>query len=696
MRVCVLTILDNLGNIGSLVQASSMLKVFKAEAVVWKREEVWNSHISNCSESTLNYYRSLNIKEEFTDYHKAAEYINKHYDIVIVGSDELWKAGNIDDTYSIPYPNPFWGSAITIKKFAFAVSTGSLNLDDYTELTKKNMKNDLSEFELIYVRDKKSQLDLKRLGIHVDGLIPDPTFAIDFKSTDKLPTDDVNPEEWFASFANLNFLEHERMHKLLACIRGGTPCSSYDMRYKSKELKDFFDLPEGTKHEIIKNWPYEDISKKCQLYRKRWIEVLTIFRQNYNVSIDLPSDHLKIVDKPSHPASTIYMFDEQRTGRLLHNKGGLKQPQLVRKTMLPNKIPYSAESSAVFDKQGNIYFGCHDGNFYSLNDEGEIRWTFETSIKIYSSPVIIPNTKTLCFASGDGIFYCLNFDGELIWSVKIGFIERNWWQQKVYEHYKMKFPTLHEVNRFATVNSWSSPNILSDSSICITGYTLGLTLLNPFNGEIIWRKNLGKPKHYLAGTAVTRDDEIIAVSQQGRVFKFDKNGKKLWSSYLKRGYNAWGNPSIDNENQQIFVSVSKREHESIIYSYDFDGNKLWNVSLPEATRGAISVSYENYIICCGFKGNVYFLDKTTGNILKKIQVTDGKMWTSASIDPEGYIFVSVIDSSEQDTGRVCCYDKYGEFVWDYEMGKGHSVPILDGQNRLYFGSWSGEYFCLQT
>ena len=77
--------------------------------MVWKREEVWDSHSSNCSESTLNYYRSLNIKEEFTDYQKAAEYINKHYDIVIVGSDELWKAGNIDDTYSIPYPKPFLG-----------------------------------------------------------------------------------------------------------------------------------------------------------------------------------------------------------------------------------------------------------------------------------------------------------------------------------------------------------------------------------------------------------------------------------------------------------------------------------------------------------------------------------------------------------------------------------------------------------
>lgn len=697
MRVCVLTILDNMGNNGSLVQATAMLKVLNADAIVWKRENVWKKHSSNVSNLTKEYYNSLNIKQIFTDYSEAAKYINSHYDVAIIGSDELWKAGNPEDDYSIPYPNPYWGSGIKIKKFALAVSTGSLDLSQYTEQTISNMKKDLKDFELIYVRDKKSMLDLVELGVDINGIIPDPSFAIDFEPTNKLPTDyDITPLEWFASFANLDFLEHERMHKLLACIRGGTPCYSYDQRYKSKELKDYFELPQGTKYEIIKNWPYKSIAIKCQSYRKKWLDLLYQLKQVYGINVNLPSNELSIPDTPTTPASTTYMFDKMRTGRLLYAKGKLIKPKLIWKTRLPNEIPHSAESSAVFDKKGNMYFGCHDGNFYSLNSQGELRWSLKTSLKIYSSPIIIPNTNTLCFAGGDGICYCLNFDGQLIWSTKIGLIDRNWWEQKVYKYYQKEYPALHEVNRFPTVNSWSSPNILSDGSICITGYTLGLTVMNPATGEIKWRKKLGIPKYHLAGVAITNKDEIVAVSQQKKVSKFDKNGNKQWSAKLKGGYNAWGNPSIDIEHQQIYVSVSKREHASVIYALSLDGQTIWQTKLDEATRGTVAISYEDYVVVCGFKGQMYFLHKKTGEVLRRIKVTSGKMWTSASIDPNGFIFVSVIDSSEMATGRVCCYDKTGQFVWDFEMGKGHSVPIFDTQQRLYFGSWSGEYFCIKT
>ena len=82
------------------------------------------------------------------------------------------------------------------------------------------------------------------------------------------------------------------------------------------------------------------------------------------------------------------------------------------------------------------------------------------------------------------------------------------------------------------------------------------------------------------------------------------------------------------------------------------------------------------------------LFKHEGSIyLKKISSK-----TDLTVDPDGFL----IDSSEKGTGRVCCYDKHGRFVWDLDIGKGHSVPIIDGRARLYVGSWRGEYICLQT
>ena len=132
------------------------------------------------------------------------------------------------------------------------------------------------------------------------------------------------------------------------------------------------------------------------------------------------------------------------------------------------------------------------------------------------------------------------------------------------------------------------------------------------------------------------------------------------------------------------------------FSCSPDKIKVINNDKAEDSQVYVGVSREKYVICCGFKGNIYFLDKDTGSISNKIKATEGEMWTSCSIDPNGYIFVSLIDSSEKGTGRVCCYDKHGRFVWDLDIGKGHSVPIIDDRARLYVGSWRGEYICLQT
>lgn len=695
MRICVLTIVDNLGNRGSLVQATAMLKVFNAEAVVWKRDKVWQKFSENCDKETKEYYESLNIGESFNDYKLAANYINTNFDLMIVGSDELWKAGDPEDSFSIPYPNPFWGSEITIKKVALAVSTGSIDILSYPESVRKGMHEDLSSFDLIYVRDRKSVDDLTKIGVEADGILPDPSFAIDYPITDKLPTDNVTPLEWFSSFSNLLYIKHERMHKLLACIRSGTPCLSYDHREKSKEIKRDFMLPEGDLIEIVDKWPYESVVEKCKDNRQQWVNIVKRLKSIYGLEIDDLSNEILFPPHGVKPASSTYMFDSLRTGRTNYDKGLLETPEVLWKRKLPNDKPYSPESTAIFDRKGNIYFGCHDGLFYSLDGDGEIRWSFKTHGKIYSSPLMIPDKGYICFASGDGFLYSLNLEGKLLWKEQIGRPLSTEKALKRQKRYRKKYHPLHEINRIASANAWASPNMLSDGTICICGYEFGLTVLNPDTGKIKWRFDLGEPAAHLAGVAIM-EDNIIAVSQQRRVFKISPEGQVIWSKKLRRGYNAWGNPSVNPENGDIYVPVSKREDSALIYAFNQEGKRIWKTKIPEGTRGTISISRENYLICCGFKGNMYFIDKKSGKVIKVIEVTDGKMWTSASIDSNGYIFVPVIDSSEKDTGRLCCFDKQGELIWEFEMGKGHSVPVIDSLQRLYLGSWTGEYICLQT
>ena len=54
------------------------------------------------------------------------------------------------------------------------------------------------------------------------------------------------------------------------------------------------------------------------------------------------------------------------------------------------------DGAIIFDSEGNLYFGCHDGAFYSLGPSGKLRWCSLTGQKIYSSPSIFM-AKALVF-----------------------------------------------------------------------------------------------------------------------------------------------------------------------------------------------------------------------------------------------------------------------------------------------------------
>lgn len=105
------------------------------------------------------------------------EYIREKYDVIIVGSDEVWKLGFRG------FPNPYWLPDIeNVKKFAYAVSARC----DYSVLSEKKcekLRKYMNEFEYIGVRDKSTA---ESVAPYVDDkekihLNCDPTFNYDFK-----------------------------------------------------------------------------------------------------------------------------------------------------------------------------------------------------------------------------------------------------------------------------------------------------------------------------------------------------------------------------------------------------------------------------------------------------------------------------------------------------------------------------------
>ncbi|MHB8062204.1 MAG: outer membrane protein assembly factor BamB family protein [Ruminiclostridium sp.] len=396
--------------------------------------------------------------------------------------------------------------------------------------------------------------------------------------------------------------------------------------------------------------------------------------------------------------STTFLFDQFRTGRIKYTRGNKDYPEILWKCKLPSYPIRGAESTPVFDNDMNIYFGSHDGCFYSLNSRGRINWSFKTDKKIYSSPTLINNK--IIVAGGDGYLYSFNNkDGKLLWVYDISNSFRSYKSLKVLLN---RILTLHKTidtsrKRIWTVRSWSSPNIDSEGILYITGYGTGVHAINSETGEKIWTFDLGSPRFHLSGVAINESNDIFVSSQQNQTFCLNSNGEVKWSFKFAKGYDSWGNPSIDPEEKTLYVPVSYRESKGKVYALDYKGNLKWAEDIPGALRGSVSISYEDYVIICSLNGSVYFLNKKSGDIKEQIHITDAirGLWTTAAIDLNGDIFISIKDSFEE--GSIICMNKYAHEIWRYRnLGKTLSVPVIDTGSRLYAGSWNGSFVCLQT
>ena len=68
--------------------------------------------------------------------------------------------------------------------------------------------------------------------------------------------------------------------------------------------------------------------------------------------------------------------------------------------------------------------------------------------------------------------------------------------------------------------------------------------------------------------------------------------------------------------------------------------------------------------------------------------------TTPSIDPDNNIFLTVKET--RTSGGLYCIDEKGQTIWKYSTGKTLSTPVIDIDAKVYFGSWKGEFLCVQT
>ncbi len=186
-------------------------------------------------------------------------------------------------------------------------------------------------------------------------------------------------------------------------------------------------------------------------------------------------------------------------------------------------------TAAVYN--GNVLFMSYDGNFYNLDaSDGKLNWKFKTEGEMprhidnsfekgpvslaktfawdmyLSSPVVYDDT--ICFGCGDGNVYSIDMNGKLKWKYKTGNVVHSspaYWDNKIYigsfdnKFYALNSKTGEKIWDFQTGSDDTNhimegiPNspVIKDGIVYFGCHDSNLYALDATSGKQVWTANHG-------------------------------------------------------------------------------------------------------------------------------------------------------------------------------------------------------------
>ena len=347
------------------------------------------------------------------------------------------------------------------------------------------------------------------------------------------------------------------------------------------------------------------------------------------------------------------------------------------------KAEHGIGGDPVIGKDGTIYFGSEDTNFYAFNSDGTEKWRFNTGGSTASSAAIGENgdiyflsvvdrvtrdsakNELVQFTYGTATFFALKPDGTLKWENKLGGVIDG------------KGP---------------APIIGDDGIIFVSGggdhQTRGggkFYALNPDDGSIKWQYGITSYSTpaigqdgtlYMAGTApVVRTEFVDGIAVESEtadgyindgppthfLHAFSQDGTMKWRLKLG-GPNIVSAPAIgadgtiyigSNDNRTFYMTPDTEPP-----SHEFWG-KIWAVN-PDGT-------------------------------VKWHYMTSTWVESSAAIGADGTIYIGCNDK------HLYAFNPDGTIKWKYKTGKLiTSSPIISNDGTIYIGSGDGYFYALNS
>jgi outer membrane protein assembly factor BamB len=204
-------------------------------------------------------------------------------------------------------------------------------------------------------------------------------------------------------------------------------------------------------------------------------------------------------------------------------------------------------STPALGKNGDIYFGCDDGNLYAVSQTGKLLWQYKTGDEIAGSPSI--GTDGTIYIASDAI-YAVSAKGKEKWVFR---------------------PAEEDDASF-----FASPAIGKDGTIYIGG-TDGALYVITNQGRLKWRIPTPEEDAIRACAVIDKQGYVYFGDENGSLYKKATYGEI--TELFESDYYIFCSPAVDSLNNIYFVS-----DDGFFYCLRNDGKLLFKWQVAEDSK----------------------------------------------------------------------------------------------------------------
>ena len=304
-------------------------------------------------------------------------------------------------------------------------------------------------------------------------------------------------------------------------------------------------------------------------------------------------------------------------------------------------------SSAAIGTDGSIYFGSEDYFLYALDSSGSQRWRHRTGDHIKSSPAVATD-GTIYFGSEDHYLYALNPDGSQRW-------------------------------RYATFGAIdSSPAIAADGTVYIGSKDGRLYAVNP-DGTVKWNYNTGNQIVY-SSPAIAQDGTVYIGSYHS-LYAINPDSSLKWE-YNTGNSVDFSSPAIANDGT-VYIACS-----DALVALNPDGSLRWEYDLSVDTFvSSPAIASDGTLYAGSLSGYLYAINPDGG--LKWRYDAGGAVYSSAAIGSDGTIYTGSND------GGLYALNPDGTLKWKYNTGSDvRASPAIGSDGTIYVGSYNNYLYVI--